>query len=286
MSVFSDISEYVWNLLHDGKKLGISIGEETISDLILLEIARRDYNYVTIMKTTKDKESVKGTDWEWWIGSRQTGWIRYAIQAKKMDYNQYSYKKLKHEVGKNKILQHNILYQYAKNTKAVPLYAFYNYPRHAKLDEYWNCKKPISKKKMGITVANLEVVVSAIHKKRGKNFESIHKVKTTYPLCCLLECIGTRSKYIYKNQTSQQPPDVMTLSDSNFIMPEHVIIGQHQMHENDVNLDYVFKGYDISSLFKNGEAFNTKRECFYPNKTPIPTRVLVIDLELLKNTKQ
>ena len=286
MSVFSDISEYVWDLLHDGKKLGLSIGEETISDLILLEIARRDYSYVTIKKTTKDKESTKGTDWEWWIGSRQTGWVRYAIQAKKMDHNQYSYKKLKHEVGKNKILQHNILQQYAKDINAVPLYAFYKYPKQAELDEYWNCKRPISRKKMGITVANLEVVVSAIHKKRGRNFNSIHKVRTTYPLCCLLECIGTRSKYIYRNTTPQQPPDVISLSYSSVIMPENEKIELHQIHENDANLDYVFKGHDISRLFKSGEAFNLKRERLYPNKAPIPTRILVIDLELLKNTKQ
>ncbi|MDF8886186.1 hypothetical protein OU556_13805, partial [Escherichia coli] len=59
-----------------------------------------------------------------------------------------------------------------------------------------------------------------------------------------------------------------------------------QEHENDANLDYVFKGHDISRLFKSGEAFNLKRERLYPNKAPIPTRILVIDLELLKNTKQ
>ncbi len=69
-------------------------------------------------------------------------------------------------------------------------------------------------------------------------------------------------------------------------MPEHETIKLYLIHENDTNLDYVFKGHNISRLFKNDESFNLKRERLYPRKAPIPTRILVIGLELLKNTKQ
>ncbi|WP_312414312.1 DUF6615 family protein [Pseudescherichia sp.] len=288
MNVFYDISEYVWDLLIDGKKLGISIGEETISDLILIEIARKNYNYVTIRKTAKDKEAESGTDWEWWIGSIKNGWVRYAIQAKKMDYNQYSYKTLKHEVGKDKKLQYEILRKHAKNMKAIALYAFYNYPKQTQLDEYWNCQKPISKKKMGITIANLEFVARAINIKRGKNFPTIHKFKTTYPLCCLLECISTYEKKIYKPHAFPQSPSVMTLSYSNIstLDLDYETIEQHKLNEKDVSLNHILQGYDVSKLFNDDEVFDKAKGYLYPNNTPVPKRILVIDLELLKNTKK
>lgn len=285
MSVFSDISEYVWDLLNEGKKLGISIGEETISDLILLEIARRNYDYLTIKKTSKNEESRKGIDWEWWIGNTSTGWIRYAVQAKKMDCNQYSYKKLKHIIGKNGVLQHEVLQDYAKNTLATALYAFFNYPKEPNLKEYWHCKKEISKKKMGITIAELTNIIEAINQKRGKNFPVIHKYETTYPLRCLLECISTHETLIFKG-FPQKSVGLVTSFSIDSLTRNCETIKRNKIHDKDINLNYIMSGYDLLNQSRNSQFFEKNRRVLYPDDTIMPQRILVIDTELLNKASE
>ncbi len=71
-------------------------------------------------------ESVKGTDWEWWIGNRTHGYLRYAVQAKKLDAKTNRYSSLNHKVGvgSKTLFQHDILEKYAHVNQAIPLYAF------------------------------------------------------------------------------------------------------------------------------------------------------------------
>lgn len=281
MSVFSDISEYVWSTLSEGKRYDVSLGEETISDLILLEIAKRNYHYLSIRKTSKDKESKEGTDWEFWIGSIRMGWVRYAVQAKKMDYNQYSYKSLKHKVGDDGRLQHELLREYAQATRSIALYAFYNIPKDRMIDKYWNCKKTLSIKKMGVTIANLEVVVRAINKKRGKNFPTIHTFNTTYPLYCLLECVSSYQKVVYK-QSPPPPSDTMTLSYSGISPMELSYKSQFRIHNHDIN--YRLDGIDMTEIVDSDELFKKVLHVLYPQNIPLPKRILVIDLDKMNNS--
>lgn len=109
MSIFSQVSENVWSTLDLCLKHRINFGEETISDLILLEIEKNNPGTIKTFQTSKADEKHKGTDWEWWIGNATTGWVRYAVQAKKIDKRGKNYNALAHKVGKTKILQHDIL---------------------------------------------------------------------------------------------------------------------------------------------------------------------------------
>ncbi|EHO7545990.1 hypothetical protein KMF76_000231 [Salmonella enterica] len=79
------ISDDVWKRLENGKKYNIIQGEETLTDNILLYLASQNLSEIKIIQTPKNMESVKGTDWEWWIGNRTHGYLRYAVQAKKLD---------------------------------------------------------------------------------------------------------------------------------------------------------------------------------------------------------
>lgn len=281
MSVFSDVSEYVWDLLTEGKRFGISLGEETISDLILIEIAKRNYHYLSIRKSSKERESKEGTDWEFWIGSIRMGWVRYALQAKKMDYNQYSYKSLKHKVGDDGMLQHEILREHARVTKAIALYAFYNIPKDKMISDYWNCDKTISIKKLGVTIANLESVVKAINKKRGKNFPTIHAFNTTRPLYCLLECVSSYQKLVYK-KSSPPPSNTMTLSYSGILPMDISYEPQPSIHGNDIN--YRLVGDDMLEIVNNDEIFKKILHVLYPQNTPLPKRIVAIDLDKMNRS--
>ena len=83
--LFEKISKDIWYKIKYATKAQIRQGEESITDNILLEILKSENKQIKVIQTSKIKEQEKGTDWEWWIGCKNLGWLRYAIQAKKID---------------------------------------------------------------------------------------------------------------------------------------------------------------------------------------------------------
>ena len=184
------VCDDVWERLENSKQYGISQGEETITDNLLLYLASQSLSNIKIIQTPKNKESVKGTDWEWWIGNRSGGYLRYAVQAKKLDTKSGRYSSLNHKVGKGPSAdyQHKILEDYAKANDAIPLYAFYNYIAKPDLPNKWNCPLPIEHSKLGCTVTPLKNVKKAITIRGWRTFEKIHSFPETVPLRCLADC--------------------------------------------------------------------------------------------------
>jgi len=59
----SKLTLEIWENIYFANQLNTKYGEETISDVLLLELARlKNYN-LRILQTPKDKEKYKGTDW-------------------------------------------------------------------------------------------------------------------------------------------------------------------------------------------------------------------------------
>jgi hypothetical protein len=184
------ICDDVWERLGSSKSFGISQGEETLTDNLLLYLASKKLSTIRIVQTPKNKESVKGTDWEWWIGNRKDGYLRYAVQAKKLDLKTGRYSSLNHKVGTGASAeyQHNILEDYALANKAIPLYAFYNHLEKFELPKSWNCPLPIEHSKLGCTVTPLKNIKKAISTRGWRTFEKIHSFPETVPLRCLAQC--------------------------------------------------------------------------------------------------
>lgn len=184
------VCDDVWQRLGNSKKFSISQGEETITDNLLLYLASQRLFTIKIIQTPKNKERVKGTDWEWWIGNKATGFLRYAVQAKKLDLKTGRYASLNHKVGDrvSAEFQHKILEDYANANDAIPLYAFYNHLDAAELPKKWNCPLPVEHSKLGCTVTPLMNVKKAISKRGWRTFEKIHSFPETVPLRCLAVC--------------------------------------------------------------------------------------------------
>lgn len=184
------VSSHTWETLHDARAFQISQGEETLTDNLLLNLLRQRLPRLHLIKTPKNKEAMMGTDWEWWIGSRMRGFIRYAIQAKKLDPESHRYQKLRHEVSTPRgiELQQSILKRYAVANSAVPLYALYNYLDLPDFKPYWNCPHPLDVEQVGITVTPLANIEHAIAVRGQRSFESIHSQTDTIPLRCLAIC--------------------------------------------------------------------------------------------------
>tara|TARA_R110001599_G_scaffold350254_2_gene580037 strand:+ start:21142 stop:21921 length:780 start_codon:yes stop_codon:yes gene_type:complete len=184
------VCDDVWERLGNAQTFDISQGEETITDNLLLYLASQRLTTIRIIQTPKDKESIKGTDWEWWVGNTKSGYLRYAVQAKKLDLKTGRYLSLNHKVGSgpSAVYQHKILEDYAFANKAIPLYAFYNHLETSDRPKSWNCPLSIDHSKLGCTVTPLKNVKKAILTRGWRTFDKIHSFPETVPLRCLAQC--------------------------------------------------------------------------------------------------
>ena len=95
--IFRQLSTWTWERLKYAQSLGMSYGEETITEHNLLLLKRALRHQLTLQAFTHSQEALNGADWEWWIG-KPGRWYGMRVQAKRMYYpnenfpNLYSYK--------------------------------------------------------------------------------------------------------------------------------------------------------------------------------------------------
>src|SRR4051812_22530357 len=74
-----------WEFLAEGAAYKLLPGEETLTDLNLIEVKRAVSALIYTEKFTRYREGREtAADWEWWIADTQ-GWLGLRIQAKKLD---------------------------------------------------------------------------------------------------------------------------------------------------------------------------------------------------------
>jgi hypothetical protein len=121
--VLEGLSVDTWERLRDAKTFDVRFGEETITDLLLLDLKRKAFQTTSVIQTSKYEEKNTGTDWEWWLG-HSGKWLRLAIRAKKLKRNE-RYDSLGHKVSTKR--QIDLLDSYAAANNALPMYCFYNH---------------------------------------------------------------------------------------------------------------------------------------------------------------
>jgi hypothetical protein len=184
--LLEDLARRTWHRILDGHYLDIPQGETTITDYHLLEIARGDFPNIEIMKTSSRKEARQGTDWEWLVGLPSGGWIRYAIQAKRL-YPKGVYHKLRHKVGTRR--QVDILINYAKKKNAVSLYCFYNAINESSAEKYWKCcSMPFQPEQLGCTLVHAKDIQAFLSISAPRTFEEICSRYKVLPWRCLVCC--------------------------------------------------------------------------------------------------
>lgn len=204
--LLESLAKSTWNRIHDGHRLHVSQGETAITDHLLLEIARFGSPFIQVAKTPLDVEGSQGTDWEWWIGATGLGWLRYAIQAKRVNWASGRYDQLGHTVGGEH--QWEILDRYATGNRAIPMYCFYNHVERRSFAEYWHCHRPEEPAQLGCSVTPLWVVDEALKSRGCRNFNWIHQCDATLPWRCLVRCPPFLSHIKTKGWADGVPPEV------------------------------------------------------------------------------
>ena len=130
-TAFVGLSHWVWNSLGDAHRLDLSFNEETITESLLLSLARAfSHRGVSIKSFNKYEEGISfaggaptGADWEFWFTDYTGQWLGVRIQAKRLYLKSGRYEGLD---GTGTQL-HQLV---SASGFAIPLYLFYNGPSH------------------------------------------------------------------------------------------------------------------------------------------------------------
>ena len=185
--LLEELARATFGRLKSAKELEISQGEETITDIILLEMARLKPLGMRVIKVTKSEESIRGIDWDWWIRRPDGQWAHLAVQAKKLSPDAGVYGSLGHKV--RGIRQVELLEHYAKNypqQPAVPVYCLYNFRFGLGQNIAWHCRLPRDETQLGCTITPLPNVVNALKKRGGRTFDALNVHIDTVPWRCVL----------------------------------------------------------------------------------------------------
>lgn len=188
------LSAGVWERRRAAKLTGLPYNEETVTEMLLLDLQINFPGDVLIVPFTKRREARIGADWAWaFVGRDGCSNQGMLVQAKRLNNDdrnyQGLYKKTRLMREAHSKLQVDRLIEKAKRYRLPPVYAFYNH-----LDDdkriplfacctlgrpYWPCPES-----WGVSLA------SAIEVRRARPDKSFDRHKWhSMPLHCLL-CSG------------------------------------------------------------------------------------------------
>ena len=187
MTPAAKISSDTWRRLSLAQSLGSRFGEETITDLLVLEMLQyQRSNAFRVFHPNKILESKWGADLLVWILRRSGGSRFLAIQAKKL-YPSGRYEALNHRSSSG-VRQIDLLEDFACQFNAIPLYLLYNYPDSQERRSYWHCCKPVVPEQLGCTLVPIWKIDYVIKTHGKRTFEAVHDNRTSLPWRCIFDC--------------------------------------------------------------------------------------------------
>lgn len=173
-TVAEQIAQNTWARLGLSRHFKVRLGEETLTDLLVLDLVSRSPNHnIMPFPTSKIKEATQGTDLVVCVHRGGARADIYAIQAKKL-YPSGRYGSLNSRSGNTSQLQIDTLEKYAMKINAVPLYLLYNHvDSTVACKKCWHCCGPIDIKQFGCTLVPSWRVRRAVFLRR-RTFDYIH----------------------------------------------------------------------------------------------------------------
>ncbi len=187
------LARQVWHDLERGHRLGMAFGEETLTDIVCLELAERHPAHIRIRKFTRREEGANGADWEWWLAD-QHGWFGLRVQAKVLNPSTLRYGHLRYRLRHQRGRPYQVtrLIQKAAKAGCLPVYVMYNWWDLAVQGSgpVWRCGSvPATWTSFGCSFASAHTLDKLI--RRGQDdLGSVGQV--SLPWWCLLCCPAFR----------------------------------------------------------------------------------------------
>lgn len=187
VTLAAKISSDTWHRLSLAHRLRARLGEETITDLLILEMLQyQRSNAFLVYHPTGQEESCYGADMLLWI-VRRKGRSRFlAIQSKKL-YPNGHYTALNH-YRSDGARQIDLLENFARQYHAIPLYLLYNHYDSNNWDSYWHCCKVLDIEQLGCTLVPSWKIKRAINERGQRKFTAIHASANVRPWRCVFDC--------------------------------------------------------------------------------------------------
>lgn len=125
-------SSWTWARLREGRACDYKVGEESLTDMLLLRLRKEAPSHITVSPFTKRQEGTTGADWEWWFTDSSGRWLGMLIQAKVLNHKTDRFEYLHYQSQGKK--QKTKLKQYAQRKNMIPAYCLYsNWSHHRNL---------------------------------------------------------------------------------------------------------------------------------------------------------
>lgn len=198
MTTAERIAESTWCRLRDARAYSVRLGEETITDLLVLDFMRSEMQRSSrVFHITKQKEAQYGIDLLIVTRIDSNSAAVLAVQAKKL-YNTERYDSLNHRVGDNRISQLDLLESFAWKRGCIPLYLLYNYTdlKTDELARYWHCSQQPCQEQLGCTLVPSWRIREALKHRGQRKFREIHRIESSsttrkgdaLPWRCVFDC--------------------------------------------------------------------------------------------------
>jgi hypothetical protein len=190
-STFRGRAFATWDLLARAAAVGSPMGEETITDLNLLELRSRHPQEVITRAFHKRAEAVEGADWEWWLTGPSGQWLGLRVQAKVIDVGTASFPHLHYRRNPRSPYQCEQLIRRAltASPRRVPIYCLYCAWPNGAVNVPWHCGSfPATDESYGCSIVSA-AQVQALRRRRGGDTLSALAAHT-WPWHCLVCCTG------------------------------------------------------------------------------------------------
>lgn len=192
--ILEELSEAVWSRLKASRECGIRQGEETITDILALDLKRRGNGRsgpglsMSVATVTHALEKRVGADLLWAIGNDAVGWYNLVVQTKRIDLDGGDrYGSLDGSWSQLAALE---TFAGHPAVGAAPAYFFYNYVSNPDpTRNHWTCCRPLSRKQLpqlGWTIAHASHVRAAMDRYDMRKFRKLHGRFPVPPVRCLL----------------------------------------------------------------------------------------------------
>ncbi len=183
-------SSWTWNKLREARNHDFQIGEESITDFIVLNIKKWGVGKISIDTFTRHAESLNGADWEWWFTGPSGKWLGMRVQAKVLNLESEKYEHLHHQNRHG--FQVDLLINDATKNKVIPLYCMYTNWDPKKYKASWNCQthKP-TVRHYGTSILS-PYKVKKLQLKKETSLSSV--INSLKPMHCIFCCEGFGGK--------------------------------------------------------------------------------------------
>ncbi len=181
------VAERTWSTLGRARQLRVRFGEETLTDLLVLDMLPHERaRGFWLRPTTKRAEASCGADLFVAVRHPTGRWSRFALQAKKLYPDDDRYRMLNRV--KESIDQLGRLERFARQLHALPLYLLYNHSNTAQPSEHWHCPRSFDMRQLGCTLVPSWHIREMLHRSPPRNFDHAHKIIQSRPWRCAFDC--------------------------------------------------------------------------------------------------